>query len=97
MLLTGLAVSVAAMAVGLVVDLLEGERTAVAVPLRSLLWAGSIGDRIMAVGVLVLLLTPIARVVVLIGVWWRERDRRFVVVGAVVLAILVAGMVVGLG
>lgn len=94
---TGLVLAVVAMAVGLAVDLLEGERMAVAVPLRSIFGVGSVGDRIMAFGILVLVLTPVARVVALIGVWWREGDRRFVLVGATVLVILVAGMVAGLG
>jgi uncharacterized membrane protein len=96
-LLTGLVIAVAAMTVGFVVDLLEGERVAVAVPLRSIFGVGSVGDRIMAFGILVLVLTPVARVVALIGVWWRERDRRFVLVGATVLVILVVGMIAGLG
>jgi uncharacterized membrane protein len=93
----GLAVGAALMAIGLIVDLAEGDRTLVAVPLRSILGTGSIGDRLMAVGILALLLTPVARVMVLVGVWWKEGDRRFAAVGLVVLAVLITGIVAGLG
>jgi len=51
----------------------------------------------MAVGILMLILTPVARVVALIGIWGRQRDRKFALVGTVVLVVLCLGIVLGRG
>lgn len=93
----GLVLGIAAMALGLIIDLVEGDMAAVAVPLHSLLGVGSMGDRAMAVGILILALTPVARVVALVIVWWREHDRRFALVGLTVLAVLALGAFLGRG
>ena len=91
----GLGLGVTAMAIGLVIDLAEGDLAAVAVPLWSLFGVGSVGDRAMALGILVLALTPVVRVVALVIVWWREHDRRFAAVGAAVLVVLALGVLLG--
>lgn len=93
----GLLLGVVTMASGLAIDLVEGDMAAVAVPLRSITRAGSVGDRVMAVGILMLILTPVARVVALIGIWGRQRDRKFALVGTVVLVVLCLGIVLGRG
>jgi len=49
---------------------------------------------LMGAGVVVLALTPVARVLVLIGLWVRERDWRFVAVAGVVLVVLGVAVVV---
>jgi Protein of unknown function (DUF1634) len=51
-------------------------------------------EPLLRAGVLLLMLTPVARVLVLTIGLFREGDRRFAFVSFVVLAILVAGIVV---
>lgn len=46
-------------------------------------------------GVLVLMATPALRVVVLFSGWWLARERRFALVAASVLALLVASVFLG--
>lgn len=53
---------------------------------------GLSGLGLMAVGVLVLLATPIFRVALLIVVFAREHDRLYTVVSAIVLAVLIIGL-----
>ena len=91
----GLILSVVAMAAGFAVDLAEGQMAAVSVRISSIFHAGSVGDRMMAVGILALVLTPVVRVAALVVVWAREHDRRFAWVGVTVLAILLLGIVLG--
>jgi uncharacterized membrane protein len=47
---------------------------------------------IIAAGLLLLIATPIARVAVLLAVFLRERDRLYVAVSAVVLAVLLLSL-----
>ncbi len=97
LLRTGLAVSCALMAAGLAVTLLHGDRHAAVVRLFDVGGNHPLGDRLLAIGVVVLALTPAMRVVALVVLWAREGDRRFVVVGLVVTAVLVAAAVIGHG
>lgn len=53
------------------------------------------GEWIIAFGLLLLILTPIARVAVLLIVFLRERDRLYVMVSAVVLAVLLVSLMDG--
>lgn len=50
------------------------------------------GLGLMAIGVLVLLATPIFRVALLIVVFAREHDRLYAVISAIVLAVLILGL-----
>lgn len=50
---------------------------------------------LMLAATVVLILTPVARVVVSMVVFWRDRDRRFVLVTGAVLAIIVLTVVLG--
>jgi Protein of unknown function (DUF1634) len=95
LLRTGLLVSVATMATGLAWALFIGHRFAAPIRLGSLLSDGTGPDRVTAVGVLVLALTPAARVVTLLVLWARERDWRYVGVGVTVVAVLGLAMLVG--
>lgn len=92
----GLATSVVLMAAGLAIGFAAGEQTAPPVRLFALGSAGG-GETIMALGVLALAITPLLRVLVLIGLWAHERDWRFVATAVVVLAVLVTSTVVGRG
>jgi uncharacterized membrane protein len=47
---------------------------------------------IIAAGLLLLIATPITRVAVLMGVFVRERDRLYVAISAIVLAVLLVGL-----
>lgn len=93
----GLGVSVTLMLAGLVLAVAAGEHDPVPVRLSGLASDGSVPDRLMAVGVLVLALTPVFRVVSLIVIWARERDMRFVAVGATVVVVLAAALFLGGG
>jgi len=83
------------MAAGLVVDAARGELEATPVRLGGIFRDGGAGDRIMAVGILVLSFTPLVRVATLIAVWAREGDRRFVAVGLAVIAVLATSLTLG--
>lgn len=50
------------------------------------------GLGLMAIGVLILLATPIFRVALLIIVFAREHDRLYAIVSAIVLAVLIVGL-----
>ncbi len=53
---------------------------------------GVSGLGLMAIGVLILLATPIFRVALLIIVFAREHDRLYAVISAIVLAVLILGL-----
>ncbi|GMU63550.1 MAG: DUF1634 domain-containing protein [Myxococcales bacterium] len=94
----GLAVAVVLMVVGLVVQVASGEVAAPGVPLRALVGTGvSPGTRLMGLGVLALGLTPGLRVVLLLVLWARERDWRFVGVAALVVMTLAVSLALGGG
>jgi uncharacterized membrane protein len=63
------------------------------------LWRARLGagDRLMGCGILALALTPAARVLILLGLWARERDWRFVAVAGVVVVTLAIAVAVGGG
>ncbi len=95
LLRTGLAISVVLMAIGLVMKVASGSRRSSGIELFSLTTAGSTADRVMALGVLVLAVTPAFRVLALVVLWARERDWRFV--GVAVMVVVVLGLAVILG
>jgi len=94
---TGLLVALVLLLVGLVLQLVGGNQHAVEVKMFDLLAPRPLGERVMAVGVLVLTLTPASGVLAVLFSWARERDRLYVGVGCVVVAVLAASVVVGLG
>lgn len=59
------------------------------------LWAGR-PTGFLSLGILVLVVTPAARVVVLLGAFARRRDWGFALVSATVLGVLGVGLVLGL-
>ncbi len=93
----GLGVSVTLMLAGLVLAIAAGEHDPVPVRLSGLASDGSVPDRLMAGGVLVLALTPVVRVVSLVVIWAKERDARFVAIGLTVVAVLVTSLLLGGG
>jgi uncharacterized membrane protein len=93
---TGLVVAVVLMLAGLVVRTVEGRTDAPRLPLFHL-FDGDPGLVLSGVGVLVLALTPAFRVAVLLGLWIREKDFRFVGVAVAVLITLTAALVAGRG
>lgn len=92
----GLALALVLLAVGLVIQLSTGHDQAIQVKMFDLLAPRSTGEKIMALGTLVLTLTPAVGVLTVVANWVLERDRRFVAVGAVVLTVLTASVVLGL-
>lgn len=94
---TGLVLSFVVLVVGLVVELATGTHEAVAVRMFDLFAPRPVGERIMAVGVLLLTVTPACGVLSVLLSWIRERDRRYVGVGIVVVAVLGAAVAVGFG
>ena len=93
----GLGVACAALVFGLVLAIVTGERVAQPVRLADLLAASTVADRCLATGLAVLAFTPVVRVLSLVVIWAVERDRRFVVVGLVVVAVLTVAIVSGRG
>ncbi len=55
------------------------------------------GTAVMTIGLLILMLTPIARVIVLGVDWLLERERLFAAVAATVLTLLAISVVLGTG
>ncbi len=64
-----------------------------------LLWAalpGPIGIHVMRVGVLVLMSTPVVRIVTLLFVYLRARDWKYALISFVVLLIVLASSLLGI-
>ncbi|MGH9087886.1 MAG: DUF1634 domain-containing protein [Acidimicrobiales bacterium] len=93
---TGLGCALALLLAGLAAQLASGDHAAVTVRMFDLFGPRRVGERIMAVGVLVLALTPAAGVLSVVVSWIRERDRPYVGVGLVVVAVLGGAVAVGL-
>jgi len=58
--------------------------------------AGVEGTDVVAAGVALLIALPVLRVLVMLGAFILNRDYRLVIVAAVVLMIILAGLVIGL-
>lgn len=97
LLRAGLALSIILMALGFVLKLAAGDQHSVSVRLFELNQSMRTGDRLMAIGILVLAATPALRVVSLVVLWSWERDWRFVTIALVVMLTLTAAVVVGHG
>jgi uncharacterized membrane protein len=93
----GLALSIVLMAVGLVMKFVTGDHHSASVHLFELTRSMRTGDRLMAIGILVLAATPALRVVSLVVLWSWERDWRFVTIAFVVMLTLAAAVVIGHG
>jgi hypothetical protein len=98
LLQTGLVIATLLMTAGVVIKGLSGNFNAPAVGLFDLFRPElSLGDRLMAIGILALAATPAFRVVALLLLWFRERDWRFVAVAAIVMATLALAISLGGG
>ena len=93
----GLAIACALLAVGLAIAIATGERVAVAVRLHHLFAEGTVADRVIALGLLLLAMTPVVRVLSLVGIYAIERDRKFATVAFVVVVVLGAAIMSGHG
>lgn len=93
----GLIVAVILMGIGLGIEIASGTDQAPAVKLFEISAAQSTGNRLMAIGLLVLAATPALRVLALVWMWARERDWRFVAVAGAVVVTLVVSVFVGHG
>jgi uncharacterized membrane protein len=95
----GLALSALLMAVGVCLAWAEGRLLAHPVTVSELgsLLARGRPSAFMEAGILVLLATPMLRVLTLIGVFARERDIRFAAAAVVVAGLLVLGVLLGPG
>lgn len=92
---TGLALALVLLAIGLVLQLVQHHDQAVQVRMFDLLAPRLVSEKIMAIGVLVLTLTPACGVLSLLLSWIRERDGVYVGVGLTVVVVLTAAVVVG--
>jgi uncharacterized membrane protein len=93
----GLVAALLAMAAGVGLACFEGRLTAHAVSLSQIgsMLAHGRPSATMELGVLILLATPMVRVLTLIGVFGRDRDPRFVAAAVAVAALLVVGVFLG--
>ena len=72
-----------------------GTWVAVAVIAVGLLVGGPIGLTLVKAGIAIFILLPIGRVAFLLGMFVREKDRAYIAISALVLAILAASVVAG--
>jgi len=93
----GLAISCALLVVGVAIALATGEYVAVPVRLHHLMSEGTVADRVIGLGLLLLAMTPVVRVLSLVVIYAVERDRKFTVVALVVVAVLAAAILSGHG
>lgn len=97
-LLTGIVLAVALMAAGLVLSVVDAEGLpAYVVPLADLPAQLAALDpaAYLSLGVIVLIGTPFVRVAGSIVVFVRQRDRRYVLITAVVLAVMCLSVLLG--
>lgn len=94
----GLSFAAALMLVGLALKIASADYSAPNVSIGGIL-TGALdrADQIMGLGILILSLTPVFRVVMLVFLWIRENDWRFVGVAILVLAVLILAMSLGGG
>jgi uncharacterized membrane protein len=91
----GLGIAAVLLIIGSLLELLTGA-PADAVRATQLLSDPRIGDRVLMLGVLVLALTPILQVLVLLVGWIRVHDYRYAAVAGGVIALLAAGIAIGM-
>ena len=99
-LLTGVLSSAFFLAVGLVILLLKREPRPNEPPKFGEMLAGLLrlrGTALVYLGLLVLGLTPILRVTVLIGVYFRRREHVMLAISIIVLLLLGIGILIGSG
>jgi uncharacterized membrane protein len=83
-----LGVSVILMLTGMIVWIASGDRESPSTTPAQLLEGLDAGHRLMLAGILLLAITPVLRVVALLGLWVRERAWRFAATAALVLVLL---------
>lgn len=93
----GLALAVTLMLAGLVLALASGQHVAAVVSLGDMFGPHALSDRLIAFGLVLLAGTPLLRVVALVAIWLHERDRRFALLGGIVVAILTVAIATGHG
>lgn len=99
-LLGGLCLSAVLLVAGLLAMLAQGEVSAPPSQPLGTLVRDSLklqGPALTALGLLVLMITPILRVIVLLCGWALEREWRFTAVAFAVLALLIASLLLGVG
>jgi len=94
----GLGIAAAFMLAGLIVELAAGGHHSEPVKLNDIFHASlGLGERLMALGVLVLAMTPAMRVLMLVVLWLRERDWRYVAIACTVVVTLGFALALGGG
>jgi uncharacterized membrane protein len=93
----GLALSCVLLAAGLAIALATGQHVAAPLRLHHILSDGTVADRVIALGLLLLAMTPVVRVLSLVVIYALERDRKFVIVALAVVAVLTAAILSGHG
>lgn len=99
-LLTGVSVSAAMLAIGLLTVWLRHEARSNEPPVLSEVVGGMAQGRgtcVLYAGLLLLAATPILRVLVMVGVYVRRRELFMAVVSAIVLGLLAVGVLMGSG
>ena len=86
--------SAAFIAAGLAVALVQGDHSLAGVTLGSM-FSAPLDERLVMIGVLALVVTPVLEVIALIVAWTAERDWRFVGVGFTIAVILVVAALIG--
>ena len=97
LLRSGLAVSSTLIVIGLAMAVSHGLVISNAVALSQIFSGATLAERVIALGLVGLAVTPVLRVVALIAIWLTQRDYRFALLGCVVLLVLVASALHGGG
>jgi uncharacterized membrane protein len=93
----GLILACVLVAVGVGLAFATGEHAAAAIRLQDVVSSGTVADRIIALGLLLLALTPVVRVISLVVIYALERDRKFATVALIVVTVLAAAIASGHG
>ena len=93
----GLAIACVLLAIGCAIALATGEHVSAPVRLHHLLSEGTVADRVIAVGLVILAMTPVVRVLSLVVIYALERDRKFAMVAGIVVVVLAAAILSGHG
>ncbi|MFA5312983.1 MAG: DUF1634 domain-containing protein [Methanomassiliicoccales archaeon] len=95
-LLCGMLLSLATMSLGLALYIADGSGDDAVIPIETLIDELAAGKplAIVQLGILMLIATPLVRIIAALVVFAAERDRQFVLIALVVLAMVIVAMVV---
>lgn len=96
-LATGLITSITIITIGFLMMFFSGEESEKIMPFSKMAW--SILEfkplAVLSLGILILLLTPLARVFMTSVIFYKEKDYKYVVISVIVIVVLLASLLLG--